>query len=147
MLFFMGCGEEDKIGPTLPVRGKVNIDGKPLQSGAVTFVPDDQKGNKAKISAQGQVKDGSFTLTSSSVTNQKEGAPPGWYKAIISTGGPMGGNKDVGKVGEAEKGKPPSVGLGGTGAPIAKKYTTFMDTPLFFEVKDGGTYDIEATSK
>jgi hypothetical protein len=57
------------------------------------------------------------------------------------------GNQAVGKVVDPEKGKSPAVGLGGGGVPIAKKYTTFMDTPLSFEVKDGGTYDIEATSK
>jgi len=74
----IGCGEPDKIGVTVPVSGKVLLDGAPLNTGAVSFHPDDSKGNKAAIFASGTIKDGTYTLQSTSTTNSKPGVPPGW---------------------------------------------------------------------
>jgi predicted RNA-binding protein with TRAM domain len=128
------------------VNGKVYIDGRPLAEGAVMFVPDDKKDNKAQVSAQGTVKDGSFTLTSNSATHSKPGAPPGWYKVTINTNPPMGtGSGNVPKD-EPMKAKLDLKGVS-KGTPIATKYTSFENTPLSIEVKEGGTYELKAESK
>jgi len=147
-LFFLavaGCGPSDDIGQTLPVSGTVTVDGKKLDEGAEVFVPDDTKGNKAKVSAQGVVKDGSYTLTSSSVTFEKPGAPPGWYKVTIKTDVPMG--TGMGKVGSDPKSVDPKTSVAPKGTKIAHRYTELDKTPLIVEVKSGGSYDLKAESK
>jgi hypothetical protein len=73
-----GCGG---MGTRYPVEGKVTVDGKPLRDGRLIFVPDKEKGNQLKDGPFGQVKDGSYTLT----TQGKPGAPAGWYNVIVQT--------------------------------------------------------------
>jgi hypothetical protein len=148
MLFFMGCGgEPDTIGRTLTVSGTVKIDGKDLEEGAIVFAPDDKKGNKAKVGVQGTIKGGAYTLSSTPTSGpSKSGAPPGWYKAIINTNAPMGGMTAVESPDKGGGAGMPKIGEK-KGTPIAKKYTTFEETPLSVEVKDGGNYNLEATSK
>lgn len=42
-LIFAGCGGE--TGPvTVPIKGKVTLDGKPVEKGTITFEPSDGKG-------------------------------------------------------------------------------------------------------
>jgi len=144
-LVIVGCSQPDDIGPTLPVSGTVAIDGKPLEEGAVVFVPDDSKGNKAKVSAQSAIKSGSFTLTSSTQTSNKTGAPPGWYKVTIRTDAPMGGG--TGKVGTDPKAVDPKAAIAPKGATIAPRYTELDKTPLVVEVKEGAKYELKAESK
>jgi hypothetical protein len=63
------------------VKGKVTVDGAPLTSGSVRFVPDAAKGNKSKDEPAGEIgSDGTYTLS----TNGKPGAPPGWYKVTVN---------------------------------------------------------------
>jgi len=136
-----GCGEPDKIGHTVPVSGKVMMDGAQLNTGAVSFHPDDSKGNKAAIFAAGTIRDGIYTLQTTSTTGSKPGVPPGWYKATVQTNVPMGGmeTSTTGAIPKIPK-----------GAPIAQKYTDATKTPLSVEVKEGapaGSYDLQVTSK
>jgi len=145
VLALVGCGPADDIGPTLPVSGTVSIDGKPLEEGAVLFVADDSKGNKAKVSCQSAVKSGSFTLTSQSTTFSKPGAPPGWYKVTIRTDAPMGGSNM--KVGDPKAVDPKAAMAANKGTPIATRYTELDKTPLVVEVKSGGSYELKAESK
>lgn len=75
-----GCGG-DPIGRTVPVTGKVIVDGKPLSTGSVTFWPEESKGDNSKLEATGQIgKDGTYTLN----TRGKPGAPPGRYKVTVT---------------------------------------------------------------
>jgi hypothetical protein len=69
------------IGKLYPVEGKVTVDGKPLADGRLVFVPDKEKGNKLNDSPFGQIKDGSYSLT----TQGKPGAPAGWYRIMVQT--------------------------------------------------------------
>ena len=63
------------------VKGKVTVDGAPLTSGSVRFVPDTAKGNKATAEPAGEIgSDGTYTL----MTNGKSGAPAGWYKVTVN---------------------------------------------------------------
>jgi hypothetical protein len=78
-LLAAGCGG----GNTHPVSGTVTIDGTPLaaRNGLVTFVPDKAKGNVTQDEPAGTVDDrGRYTL----YTNGRRGAPPGWYKVVVT---------------------------------------------------------------
>jgi hypothetical protein len=75
-----GCGSATE--PVYPVTGKVTLKGTPLTAGIVTFLPDEAKGNKTKLSPTGQIgADGTYKLT----TDNRTGAPLGWYKVIVNT--------------------------------------------------------------
>jgi hypothetical protein len=76
----VGCGP---AGPTLiPVSGKVTLSGTPLKSGTINLVADESKGTKQTGTSAGKIQpDGSYTIS----TDGKDGAPPGWYKAIVIT--------------------------------------------------------------
>jgi hypothetical protein len=140
-ILLAGCGEPDSIGKTVPVSGKVIMDGTQLNTGAVSFHPDESKGNKAAIFANGVIKDGVYTLQTTSSTGSKPGVPPGWYKATVQTNIPMGGmeTNTTGKIPMIPK-----------GAPIAQKYTDATKTPLSVEVKENapaGQYDLQVHAK
>lgn len=73
-----GCG-----GSTYPVAGRVLLDNKPLvaRSAVVLFKPNAARGNQSSFEPAGQVDgDGNYTL----LTNGKPGAPPGWYRVIVT---------------------------------------------------------------
>lgn len=78
-----GCGDTSGVGPTFPVSGKVTINGTPLTAAStiVLFKPDAAKGNTSLFEPTGTVDaEGNYTLT----TKGKKGAPPGWYKVIVT---------------------------------------------------------------
>lgn len=137
LLLLTGCGGQDNVGATIPVSGKVLLDGKPLTTGTVNYVPDAAKGNKLQGIVVGPIANGEYQLQTSSVTMNKAGAPPGWYKVTVQTMAPPGAN--------ATQGQPMS-----QGPPVAAKFTNPQQTPLEVEVKEGappGHYDLQVTSK
>ncbi|MDG3002533.1 hypothetical protein [Paludisphaera mucosa] len=72
-----GCGEG---GPSrLPVSGKVSLDGKPLTTGKVTFVPLD--GTTASVA---EIRDGAFQA------DRSAGPSPGRYQVEIIAVEPTG---------------------------------------------------------
>jgi hypothetical protein len=78
-----GCGDNSGVGKTYSVAGKVMLDNKPLaaDSATVLFVPDAAKGNVSPFEPAGNVdEEGNYRL----LTKGKEGAPPGWYKVIVT---------------------------------------------------------------
>jgi hypothetical protein len=80
----VGCARDPwDVGRTVPVRGRVLVDGKPLTTGLVVFQADASKGNASKHEPRGKVDgEGTYQLT----TQGKPGAAPGWYKvAVIAT--------------------------------------------------------------
>ena len=82
-LLALGCLDSSGVGRTLPVEGRVTLNGEPLsaESAVVLFKPDSSKGNASPFEPVGNVdKDGSYTL----LTKGKRGAPPGWYKVIVT---------------------------------------------------------------
>lgn len=139
-----GCPQSDDIGTTLPVSGKVTIDSKPLANGTVSYMPIEAKGNKTKAAVSGIVTNGEYTLKSGSATTNKNGAPPGWYKVIITTTAmTMAPAPKEGATADPKKLGAP------TGTPIAEKYTSASTTPLEVEVKSGNNaaYNLDAKSK
>jgi hypothetical protein len=76
----------DPIGRTVPVRGEVTFDGKPLGQGSLAFWPDAEKGNKADFEAGAEIgPDGTYELS----TRGRTGAPPGAYKVTVAAQVPM----------------------------------------------------------
>jgi hypothetical protein len=82
-LLVLGCFDNSGVGKTVPVKGRVTINDEPLsaESATVLFKPDKSKGNASPFEPTGKVeKDGSYSL----VTKGKRGAPPGWYRVIVT---------------------------------------------------------------
>lgn len=116
----VGCGDS---GPLLyPVSGTVRFDGKPLPQVGISFFADSAKGNNSgHIAAAAADAEGRFTLS----TVGEAGAPPGWYKVVVSPYTP----------GPVEVPKPP----------YNVKYLTVDSTDLSIEVKADapvGAYDL-----
>jgi hypothetical protein len=77
-LWTAGCGET-----RYPVAGRVLVNGQPLKGkvGSVVLKPDASKGNKRSGLSEGVLqRDGNFEV----LTNNKPGAPRGWYKVIVT---------------------------------------------------------------
>ena len=86
----VGCSE----APTrFPVAGTVLIDGKPLPTGSIQFVPAEGRPVAGKI-----LSDGSFRLTQVSVSNSNSpaGVAPGKYRVGISSSIAL--DEDQGKI-------------------------------------------------
>jgi hypothetical protein len=81
----IGCGS-DSIGPTVPVVGRVTVDGEPVPTGNIVFKPDAAKGNRTKHEPVAFITaDGTYRVT----TAGKSGAPAGWYKVAIEASEPI----------------------------------------------------------
>jgi hypothetical protein len=80
----LGCGGDDEVGKLYPVSGRILVDGKPLTGvgqGSVSFHGDGAKGNQTMHIPTGAIDpEGKFEL----VTVGRKGAPPGWYKVLVS---------------------------------------------------------------
>jgi hypothetical protein len=78
-LLVSGCGPSVKL---VPVSGKVSLNDQPLPVGAISFAPDAERNNTARINPTGGIAaDGTYRVS----TDGKPGAPVGWYKVTIRT--------------------------------------------------------------
>jgi hypothetical protein len=75
MCFTWGCGNSDQL-ETAPVSGRVLIDGKPLTTGTVAFIPQQGRGARGNIQS-----DGSFEL---STYQNGDGAVLGTHRATVT---------------------------------------------------------------
>jgi len=71
----VGCGESDKL-PREAVSGTVSVEGKPLKSGLITFVP-----NESNTPTQG----GALILEGKYTVPKNQGLVPGKYRIIITS--------------------------------------------------------------
>jgi hypothetical protein len=131
-----GCGKSE---PLYPVSGKVMLRDGALTGGVVTFIPDDSKGNKTKLSPTGKIgSDGSYSLTSEG----RSGAPLGWYKVTVNSDTPgMGG-------GTAPDPNKPSLPTGQDTAKFDPSFKDAARTKLRIEVvasASAGHYDLKLT--
>jgi hypothetical protein len=135
-LLMLGCGDSSGVGKTLPVRGKVTLDDVPLsaESAVVLFKPDASKGNRSPFEPVGNVdRDGNYTL----VTKGKRGAPPGWYKVIVTA-----------TEARIEAPKDPKRGHPHPRSVVPAKYGLAKTTSLMVEVVESpapGAYDLKLT--
>jgi hypothetical protein len=139
MLGMTGCGgaaATEDLPKTAPVAGVVTLDGKPLVSATVTFVP---KGATKGVECVGFTDDsGKYTL---SQIRGAAGAPPGEYRVVI--------NYYVKSDGTPIK-------IDGSEAPanlcadeaLPPMYSSFTDSILSAQVSDaGGEFPFELKSK
>jgi len=78
-LVFSGCSEEAKN--RFPVSGQVMIDGRPLSSGSIRFVPQHGRPVSSTIDEAGR-----FRLTSQAVGDLSvEGVAPGLYRVAVTS--------------------------------------------------------------
>jgi hypothetical protein len=75
----VGCAES--LPQPVPVEGTVTLDGRPLGSGTIRFVPELGRPASSKI-----LEDGSFDLAGESVDRAStDGVPPGKYRVQVSS--------------------------------------------------------------
>ncbi|MBX6312628.1 MAG: hypothetical protein IRY99_06865 [Isosphaeraceae bacterium] len=72
-----GCGSGDNL-PREPVSGSVTLDGKPLKSGLITFVP---TGPDIPTQGAAAIVEGEYSIP------RAQGLVPGKYKVVVSSGG------------------------------------------------------------
>src|SRR5665213_192102 len=70
-LVFSGCGYG--ADSRVPVKGKVMVDGAPVESGAITFIPTEAGREKAS----GPIKDGTYSIAAA------QGPNPGAYRVDV----------------------------------------------------------------
>jgi len=153
LLAVAGCGG-DNLGKVVPVSGKVTLDGTPLKSAVVTFVPDAAKGNKTKAGVFAMVdENGHYSLQSTPEKGSpRDGAPLGWYKVKVMPGMSM----NMGTGGETAKVLDPTKVKSkkdASGTPydlgqIPTKYRDEKTTTLSIEVVESpaaGAYDLKLT--
>jgi hypothetical protein len=78
-----GCADSSGVGQTFAVSGKATLNDTPLtaKSTVIVFKPDASRGNTSSFEPTGTVDaDGTYTLK----TLGKIGAPPGWYKVVVT---------------------------------------------------------------
>ncbi|MDA1230916.1 MAG: hypothetical protein O2856_09090 [Planctomycetota bacterium] len=130
-----GC-VDDGIGTIYPVKGSVLQNAEPfkVKTGYVLLKPVAEKGNNTKFEPAGTIDaDGNYNV----YTKQRSGAPPGWYKVIVTASG------------ESPKPSPSQ----STTRPLSKsllpaKYGQEESTPLAIEVvasPSEGAYDLDVT--
>jgi hypothetical protein len=114
LVFLAGCGSSQL--ETAPVRGTITIDGKPLETGKVRFVPERGRGATGDIQP-----DGTYTLTTYSAG---DGATVGKHRVSIVARA-AGQKRAV----ESEEPLPPSL--------IPEHYADESKSGLDFEVRAG----------
>jgi hypothetical protein len=136
VLIAAGCGDGSGVGVTYPVRGQITMDGAPWNAKTTTvlFKPDAAKGNMTTWEPAATVdKQGNYTLR----TGGKKGAPPGWYRVIVTaTGAPAPPAKGV----MHHRPLPKSL--------LPAKYGQAKTTDLLVEVVEQpspGAYDLKLT--
>jgi hypothetical protein len=133
VLALCGCGSDDRLS-TVPVGGKLTLDGKPVVGAEIWLVPAESnvQVKSAKMTVRPYAKsgpDGAFKLTSYAVD---DGAPPGEYVAVVQKGG--GEDPDDP---DADPENPRPKRKGKSGPPLPTKYRTPTNSDLKVTIKDG----------
>ena len=132
-LFACGCGDRYGVGLTYPVRGKVTLNGEPWtnETTAILCVPNPDKGNTGSHEPAGTVdREGVYKLS----TKGKKGAPPGWYKVVVTAHDSQPQHAKTPKMKSVAK------------SPLAPKYGQAKTTDLEIEVVENpasGAYDLK----
>lgn len=129
-----GCRSDPyNLGPRAPVRGKITVDGKPLRTGIITFLPDNARGNQTPHQPSANIdSNGNYEL----FTVGEAQAPLGWYRIVV-----LAYERD-----DDVKGKRPDV----PARLIKADYEDPGATPLALEVtpdRPAGGYDLHLSSK
>ena len=84
-MFLAGCGGDSPDYPdTIPVTGKVTLDGKPVENASITLTPAN-KGEATRGARATSAADGTFTVkTFFSASYDADGAVPGKYLVSVT---------------------------------------------------------------
>jgi hypothetical protein len=122
LIFSLGCGRNDGIPDTVPVSGKVTVDGEPVTAGQVSLFAFDKE-QKTGAQITGKIDpSGGYVL----YTGGKTGAPPGRYKVTITPEMVPTPDKKMFSV------------------PFNTKFTDVARTPLMLQVPSS-EYDLKLT--
>lgn len=128
ILFLLsGCGDSGEV--LYPVHGRVLKNAEPIQpaTGFVVLQPDAERGNEATVEPAGRIEpDGRFTV----YTNDRSGAPPGWYRVVVTASGPPA------KPGPEQSNKRPVIP-----SLVPSEYGQVDLTPLRIEVAADAAHD------
>ena len=130
-----GCGD-DGIGTIYRVHGRVLKNAEPfkVKTGYVLLKPDTAKANDTQFEPTGTIDaDGNYVV----YTKERSGAPPGWYKVIVTASG-----ESVKPSPSQSSTRPLSTSL------LSPKYGQEKTTPLSIEVvasPSAGAYDLDVT--
>jgi hypothetical protein len=133
-LLSLGCRDVSGLGRILPVRGKLTLDGEPVTAPTTVVLvqPDTAKGNTSPLEPAGAVdSQGNYTP----LTKGKNGAPPGWYRVIVTAT-----ERQEESGGVRRRGRPVPRSL------LSRKYGQSSTTDLTVEVVEGpapGAYDLK----
>jgi hypothetical protein len=136
LLAMAGC-DDSGVGKTYPVSGKVLFDGNLLTTAhtVVLFKPDTSRGNTSPFEPTGIAdSEGRYKL----VTNGKKGAPPGWYKVIVTAA--------EGSIADSDH---PKTRHPGPRSILPAKYGQAKTTPISIEVVENpapDAYDLKLSS-
>ncbi|WP_435007166.1 hypothetical protein P12x_004532 [Tundrisphaera lichenicola] len=146
LIALLGCSD-DGLDKRYPVSGMVTYQGKPLESGSVTFLPEEGGGR----GATGEITNGAYSLTTQ---NPGDGAFPGKYAVTVTSQEVDFSAADADSKKKSEKAKV-EVSAIPDQASVAKayktaksnipqKYAQISSSGLTFEVKpETNKYDIE----
>ncbi len=110
-----GCNKVPPKPAVTPVRGTVTLKGQPVCLGTLELTPLPGGGAECRSEIG---KDGSFALRTQAGLPEPDGAVPGKYKVVVTTGQPT---KDA------------------TPTKIPRKYTDLSTTDKVVEIKSGET--------
>jgi hypothetical protein len=119
-----GCGSSVGGPKTVSAKGKVTLDGAPVENAQVIFI-DDANQFPAYSPTDSS---GNFSLR---LSEEKMGAVPGTYKVQVS-------KTLLGGSGSEDGGAEVTLSYG-----LPKKYANFMTSNLTYTIPDGGATDIK----
>lgn len=134
----LGCRDDAGVGTLFAVRGRITLDNEPLtaKSTVVLFKPDESTDNDNPFEPVGTVDgQGNYTM----FTEGKEGAPPGWYRVIVTA---TEARQDRAKRPPNQRPIPRSL--------LPAKYGQAATTDLMIEVVENpamGAYDLRLASE
>lgn len=135
-----GCGGGERLPPLLPVEGTVKMNGKPLASAELSFIPDPSN-KDVTIGSAFTADDGTYKVRFLS----KMGLSAGKYVVTVR----KSEVDDISKIPDAMKNDPAQLEMMGVTKPVLNdRYSSPEKSPFRIEVAEsGGPYDFELDTK
>ena len=141
-----GCNDAG-IGKTYPVSGRITIDNQPLnaESTVILLKPDVSRGNHTPFMPSGSVdENGTYEIN----TSGQAGAPPGWYKVVVTAHSGSVQHPRQSSGGANSRGGHPQRAM--VRSLVPAKYGTEQTTDLALEVVENptkGAFDLRLSNK
>lgn len=121
------------------VHGMVTLNGKPLDTVTIRFVPDTERGNFGPLSSAVTDREGRYVIRCDKF--ERDGVVPGAYRIALLdiTALPSLGGDKAGRVGASDKGAPKNPGKVSR---IPRRYEDISSTPLRDVVVEPGVQEM-----